>query len=208
MCGKPKVDTSAQDFQRQEAERARQEEEARQARIAAGMTQIGQVFGGLDGVIDQRRGAMEGFYLPQLDKRFGDAKEDLTFALSRAGQLTSSVAGEKQADLSEAFGLERARIESDIAADLASTRGGMNQQRAAIEAALRSSGDATAASNAALAAATNFRQDQPTLNPIGDIFGGVAMNIGAARDGYEAGRIRDRLKAPSPVSRGSGRVVA
>lgn len=262
MCGgKPKVDTSYQDFAIEEANRARAEETARQARIARGMEEIKAIFEGgpvvregnfggdpgsfmvgsvanamaqlpkdgsgkpttdlksmfgLDGetktyegmqpVLDARRAAMEGFYVPQLEKQFGGAKDDLTFALSRAGQLTSSVAGKKQGDLSEAFALERSGIESDINADVARTRSQMNQQRAALEAALRSSGDATAATNAALQSAVTFRQDSPTMNPIGNLFYGLSQGIGSVQQGFENGRIK-ALATPNPIGGGTGRVV-
>lgn len=206
MCGRPKVDNSYQVFAQEEAERARAEEEARQARIADGMASIGNVFSGMQPVLDQRRQAMEGFYLPQLDEQFTDAKDDLTYALARAGQLSSSTAGQKQADLSRSFALNKASIEGDIQADLASTQTRMNQQRQGLEAALRASGDSTAASNAALQSAVTFREDIPKLNPIGNIFYGLAEGIGAVKNGYETGRIK-ALATPNPLNRGTGRVV-
>ena len=205
MCA-PKVDTSYQDFQREEAERARREEEARQARVAEGMTRIGEVFGNMDPVIEQRRAAMEGFYIPQLDQQFGQAKDDLTASLARAGQLTSSTAQTKQSDLAQAFALNRASIEGDIAGDLAGTRTRMNQQRQAIESGLRASGDATSAADAALNSAVTFRQDQPALSPLGNIFYGIGSGIGAATQGFDTGRIR-RLATPNPLGGGTGRVV-
>lgn len=208
MCGsKPDVDTSYQDQQRAEAERLRVEEEARQGRIATGMARIGEVFSGIDPLVGQRREAMEGFYLPQLDDKFSDAKDDLTFALARSGQLTSSTAGDRQADLGEAFALQRAQIEGDINSDISGFRTNINNQRSALEAGLRASGDATAASNAALAAQTAFVEDAPTLNPIGDVFYGLAQGIGAARDGFDAGTIRRSISTASPLSSGTGRVV-
>lgn len=281
MCGKPKVDTSYQDFSRQEAERARAEEDARQARIAEGMKQISTIFeggeyapllndpqptqvtqpppapsqpapaenpdrpresgknatwtpptpqpvtgpqvgdwivpaspergdpqtyAGMQPVLDQRRSAMEGFYVPQLDKQFADARDQLTYALSRSGQLTSSTAGDKQGDLAEMFALNRAKIDADIAADIAATQTRMNQQRQSLEAGLRASGDQTAASNAALQSAVTFREDAPTLNPLGNIFYGLAQGIGAVQQGYETGRIK-KLATPNPLSSGTGRVV-
>lgn len=207
MCGsKPKTDRSALKFQQSEAARARQEETARQGRVAQGMEQIGGVFAPLEDTLAGRRETLEGFYLPQLDERFSDAQENLSFGLARAGQLTSSTAGKRQGKLGELFGLERAKVDADISADVAATRGRMNSQRSALEAALRSSGDATAATNGALASAMTFREDQPTLNPIGNVFYGIAEGIGGLRDGYEAGRIR-RLATPNPMGRGTGRVV-
>ena len=206
MCGSPDVDTSYQDFSRAEAERARAEEDARQVRIGEGMTEIGTVFDGMQPVLDQRRSAMEGFYLPQLDKQFEQTRDDLTYALARSGQLTSSTAGKKQGDLSEAFGLQRASLEGDIAGDLASTQTRMNAQRQSLEAGLRASGDATAASNAALQSAVTFRADTPTLNPIGNVFYGLAQGIGAQQQGYETGRIK-AISTPNPLNSGTGRVV-
>lgn len=207
MCGGgPKVDTSYQDFSQAEAVRARQEEGARQARIGQGMTQIRSVFENMAPVLGQREAAMRGFYEPQLDKQFGDAKDQLAFSLARAGQLTSSTAGQKQGDLSQAFGLQKASLEGDIASDLASTQQRMNQQRAQIESALRASGDATAATDSALNSAVTFRQDTPSLSVIPNLFYGIGEGIGAARQGMETGRIR-RMATPNPLSSGTGRVV-
>ena len=206
MCGSPKVDTSYQDFAQAEALRARQEEEARQARIGEGMTQIRSVFENMAPVLGQREQAMRGFYEPQLDKQFGDAKDQLAFSLARAGQLTSSTAGRRQGDLSQAFGLQKAALEGDIASDLANTQQRMNQQRAQIESALRASGDATAATDSALNAAVTFRQDTPSLSVIPNLFYGIGEGIGAARQGFQTGQIR-RMATPNPLSSGTGRVV-
>ena len=212
MCGNPEVDNSALVFQQEEAARARAEEEARQARIAEGMTQIASIFegdgqtSGMQPVLDQRRAAMEGFYVPQLENQYSDAKDDLTFALARSGQLNSSTAGKKAGDLSQAFALNRADLDSQIQGDIAATRTRMNNQRNSLESALRASGDATASTNAALAAATTFRQEVPTLSPIGNVFAGMAQGIGAVQQGYENGRIK-RLSTPNPLGGGTGRVV-
>lgn len=160
---------------------------------------------GMQPVLDQRREAMEGFYLPQLNEQHRDARDDLTFALARAGQLTSSTAGERQADLSRDYALQRTSIEGDISADLAQTQSQMNAQRSALEAGLRSSGDATAASNSALATATTFRQDTPQLDSLGPIFSGLSQGIGAYQTGVQNGQIR-QLATPSPLQ-GSGQIV-
>jgi hypothetical protein len=213
MCGSPKVDNSALEFQQAEAARARAEEDARKARIAEGMQQISTIFDGdggdnlgLQPVLDQRRTAMEGFYVPQLETQYSDAKDDLKFALARSGQSNSSTAGKKSGELSQAFALNRADLDSQIQGDIAATRSRMNQQRQSLESALRSSGDATASTNNALAAATTFRQEVPALNPIGNVFAGLAQGIGAVQQGFENGRIK-RLATPNPLGGGTGRIV-
>ena len=194
MCA-PKVDTTYQDWSISEAERARAEEEARQARIGEGMTSIGDIFEGRNGnagmapILDQRRSAMEGFYLPQLDRKYAEKKDDITYALARAGLGTSTTAGEKQADLSEAFGLQRGAIFKDINANISAAESGMQNQRSALEAQLRATGDATAATNAALSRATSFSQEQDKVNPIGNIFAGLAQGIGAAKNGFGIGQV-------------------
>lgn len=65
MCGggKPKVDTSFQDWSKKEAERARTEETARQARITEGMKNIAAVFEGGTGT--GRRVVATGAYDPK-----------------------------------------------------------------------------------------------------------------------------------------------
>lgn len=249
MCGGgPDIDTSYQDFQLAEAERARLGEKAREQRLREGLAQIAAVFeggeyarpqsfsevinlneggdpkdaewsltamgprgaaktyAGVQPILDQRREAMEGFYYPQLDDQAADARDQLTFALQRAGLLDSTAAGEKQADLQTQLGLERGNIASRIARDLAGQRTRMNQYRSSIESGLRASGDATRAANEALQAAVTFRDDMPDLNPIGNVFGGIAQGIGAYRQGFETGRIR-RMATPKPLDRGTGRVV-
>lgn len=207
MCGSPDVDTTYQDWAMEEADRARTEEEARQARIATGMTSIGDIFEGRAGhagmqpFLDQRRAAQEGFYLPLLDTRFKQKKDDITFALSRAGLGTSTAAGEKQADLSEAFALERGKIFSDISGNIAGATSKMQDQRASLESQLRASGDASAATNAALSRALTFSKEEDRVNPLGNIFMGLAQGIGAAKSGYGTGQVQS-LSQPLGVNYG------
>lgn len=219
MCfgGGPDVDTSYQDFQIAEAQRARAEEEARAARIQKGLEDIrvvfeggtnsaGTAFEGTQPLLTQREDALKGFYLPQLDKKTGDARDELAFALARAGQLTSTTAAKKQGELAESSALERGSILSKIASDVAGQRTRYNQHRSSLEAGLRASGDATAATNQALQAAVTFRQEQPELEPLGNLFAGLAEGIGAAQTGYQVGQVR-RAATPSPLTGGSGRLV-
>lgn len=206
MCFKPKIDTSYQDFQIAEAERARARETERQARIDTGMKTIADVFADLNPVLDQRRKAQEDYYLPQLDKQYSDARDQLTFALANAGQSKSTTAGRKFSDLAEAFALQEGKIQSDIAGDIAGTQTRMNQNRASIEAALRSSGDNTAAADAALRQAVSFRSELPKVSPLAYAFQGATQGIGAAKTGYETGRIQS-LSRPRPLNYKSSRNV-
>jgi len=166
-----------------------------------------KTYEGMQPFLDQRRQAMEDYYTPQLDEQKADAEKELTFALARAGLLNSTVADEKQADLSQRFGLESGSILSKIASDIAGQKTRMNQQRASIEAALRASGDQSAAANQALQAAVTFREDAPEMNPLGHLFYGLSEGIGAARNGAEIAKTREALRAKSPFSGSAGRTV-
>lgn len=249
MCGGPKIDTTGQDFSISEAGRSRAENDAREARVNEGLSQIKAIFEGgsyaapaempkafnatpddgnygndkwgvtevadrgdvkaYEGMGDflaQRKQAMSDFYMPQIAQKADKAKEGLTFALARAGLLNSTVAGKRQAELGEQMALEKGSILSKIASDVANTKSRINQSRNAVESGLRASGDASSAASQALSSAVTFREEQPELSPLGNLFAGLADGIGSYNTGLEVGRIK-RASTPNPLSGGSGRVV-
>ena len=77
----------------------------------------------------------------------------------------------------------------------------MQNQRAALEAQLRASGDVSAATNAALARTLTFSKEEDRLNPLGNIFAGLAQGIGSAKTGYGTGQV-SRLSQPLGVNYG------
>jgi len=147
-------------------------------------------YAGTEPLLEAREKAMRDYYMPQLRENYGDAKEELTAALANAGLLVSTAANEKRADLTDAFKRERAGVLADIERDIASTRSGINDQRSQIEAALRSSGDASAGAEAALRARKTFAQDAPELNPLANTLLGAIQGIGAVQNGAQVGAIR------------------
>ena len=209
MCfsPKPNVDTSHLDFQKEEAAAARAKEDERQARIAVGMGSISDAFGNMDPILAQRGEALSDFYNPQIESKFNKSKDELTFALARAGLLNSTTAGERQADLGNEFALQKAKVLGDIGADLSNTKGNIQRQQTAIEATLRASGDETAAANQALQSAVTFREDSPTFSPLGNIFAGIADGIGSYKAGRDVAQIQRAARA-NPLTYSSGRVVA
>lgn len=173
---------------------------------AHGTTTGGTEVAGMEPLLAQREGALRDYYLPQLDDKRDDATNELTYALSRAGLLTSTVAGERQADLGEEFALQKAATLGDIASRVSGARTALTQNRNSIEAALRSSGDVTAATSQALSSIGNFVPEAETMNPLGDLFYGVSAGIGAGAKGQDVGAIR-RSMTPNPLNSGSGRDV-
>ncbi len=231
MClPQPEVDDSYLTYQEEQNQIARDEEAARQAEIQSGLDQIAvmfeggsyiplvptdapkgttateQVYGGMDDYLNQREEAQLDFYMPQLQDQFSNTTRDLTFALNDAGLLTSTTAGERQADLTESYALEEGRILADIASDIAGQQTMMNQQRSSIENALRASGDQSAAIDQSLAAMDAFAADQPTLDPLAPLFSSVLQGIGAGYQGYQTGSTV-RSTRPAPLNTSYGRNV-
>ncbi len=236
---KPKVDTSALDAQTKAAEEARKEEEQRQLRLAFGQSQIDAIFGGgtafdtvkgflksrrpfapghkpsttfpgFDPLVERRRQAGLDVALPQLDKRFGDARSDLAFNLSRAGLSNSSQAAGRQADLGEVFQLQGANIRAGVEGDVTSLRNRIAQAKANAELQLRATSDPSAGVNTALASRTRFADEQPSGFTLGDVFATALSGIGQGVNTFQANKTAETLSRllASSTTKGSGRVVS
>ena len=234
----PKIDTSAADAATDAAETARVEEERRQGQLAFGQTQIDAIFGGgtafdtvegfqnsqsatgggpfssttfagFDPLIERRRQAGLDVALPQLQKGFGDARENLAFALSRAGLSNSSQAAGQQAELGEVFQLQDANIRAGVEGDVSSLRNRIAQAKADAELQLRATSDPSAAVNTALASRTRFAEEQPSGFTIGDVFATALSGIGQAANTFQTNKTAQTLAQllSSSTSTGSGRVV-
>lgn len=191
MCfSRPRVDNSAMVLQQQEAAAARQREADREARIRSGSAAIDSAFAGFDEPFyGQRRDAYMGFYQPQLDERFTDARRELTYALARAGTLNSTVAGDEQARLQRDYDVNRATILSKAEADANSLRTRVGNERSALVSQLNATADADRATNEALSRTRQIYQDQPEYSPLGDIFAGAATGVGQYMAGVNDNRV-------------------
>jgi hypothetical protein len=179
----PKVQTDKSVSRQQQADaaRARADEEARQGRIREGMGAIDQAFAGFnDDFYKGRADAYQAYYEPQLQDQFEKARSSLLFALTRSGLVNSSVAADKQADLSKSFEDQRSQIISRALASANDQRSRIANQKSALVGQLNSTGDSTQASQAALATSKQLAGEQPEYSPLGDIFAGVAAGIGNA----------------------------
>lgn len=209
MCGsKPKVDTSYQKAMLKDAQRARADEEARKARIKDGTAKIDQNFARFDDAFfDGYRDSYMDFYQPELDRQFGDAKDELTYALARAGTLNSSMAGEKLGDLTSAYDTQRALTLSQANGEAQNLRGQIADEKSSLVALLNATGDSNRAANEALARSQQLFQRQPSYNPIGDVFLGAASGIGSYYAGRQNREAYDTYFGGRAPSQGSSRIV-
>jgi len=159
------------------AERQRQEEEERQARIREGKTNIENRFADFDdNFYDTRRTSYLDYANPQLEDQFQDATRDLTMALARSGLLNSSARSRRFGDLQKQYD-NQSRAVADKAMDYE------NQARSAVGAAKsdlltqnQSLADPTLAASSAQNRAENLSA-LPSFSPLGQLFAGVTDGI-------------------------------
>lgn len=190
------------------AAEARQREEERQKRIRQGMDAINATFGQFDdGFFNRRSDAYQRYAMPQLEDQYGDAMGELTAALARSGMLRSSVAANKNANLSKQYSLQRQNVVDQGIAQATDARRDLENSRAALVTDLYATADPAAAAAAAQQRAKIATQ-QPSFSPLGMLF----QNVSAGLADYNEGRAFSRFaSAPGGSfggrSGGSGRVV-
>lgn len=179
LTGQPTVDNTIQQQLLAEAQAARQREEQRQARIKTGIQTINDTFAPFnDQFYNGRKTAFLDYYQPQLDDQFKDAKDQLTYAFSRAGTLNSTAAADEAAKLGKKYTLQLGSLVNQAEGDANGLRGQIENDKSSIIGQLNATGDADAASNDALARTKVLAQTQPAYSPLGDIFAGVGDAIG------------------------------
>lgn len=195
-----------------EAKLARQDEQARQARIREGTAQISDLFDSQfnDDFFSGRRQAYLDYASPQLEDQYGKAQKDLTFALTRANLLDSSVRGDKVAELQQKYDLNKQQIADQALASETDARNAVENGRGDLIAMLNATGDAQGTVNSAMSRAAALSQPA-AFNPLTSLFADFTAGLGqqAALEKANAyagsgvgqaqiGRYQTGLFSPSP----------
>lgn len=180
-------DGGASQAAQREAELARMEEQKRQARIDAGMSGIDSAFSSFnDDFFNNRAAAYGNFAMPQLQDQFGDARENLTYALARQGILDSSSSADRFTDLDKTYDFAIQDINNQ-GIDYA------NQARSSVEDARSGVVNqlfATEDPDAALTAAANQSAAltaKPAFNNIANYFQNITAGLASAFGGPQTG---------------------
>lgn len=160
-----------------------------------------------DDFYDRQRQAYLQFANPQADEQFEDAQENLTFALSRAGTLNSSIAADRFAEAGQDYDEARGLI-ADRADDVANqTRRSVADERARLTSLLNASADPST-TLAGIGRVLDGLRSTPAFDPIGPIFQNVTAGIGNFAQGRRYAdmqrRLNDLFRSPD---QGSGRTV-
>lgn len=189
----------------QQAAQQRADEVARQARITSGMSAIDRAFSGFnDDFYKKRADAYTAYAMPQVDRQAGDARRNLIYALSRTGNLDSSAAINRNADLTEEANQQRIGVANAGMDQANQLRGQVENTRGNVVSQLNATGNDSAAAAAAMRSVENLNQPAG-YSPLGNLFAsfanslsGIGANAGNGFSGF-AGR-GSSLYSPSSSS--------
>lgn len=134
----------------------------------------------------QRRQTGLNYYVPQLVDQFGKAREQMAYALARAGLSRSTVAGEKANDLQGQYDIQSQTIGSQVEGDVNGLRSRVEDARSGLMSSLAATADPEATATQALGRAQTLQSEPVNYSPLGDIFAGLTGTIGAGASGYRA----------------------
>jgi hypothetical protein len=160
------------------AEIARQQEAERQARIAQGQSTIDQEFGNFnDDFFNTYQQDYMGYYSPQLEDQYGDARKRLTLQLAKTGNLTSSAGANQLRDLTEYYNTQNTGITNQALDAVNTLRGNIDQRKSQLYADNRAAADPGNAAAAAQAAAVALKPTPPS-SPLANTFADFFNNLG------------------------------
>lgn len=193
---------------------ARQQEEARQARINAGRTSIDETFGGFnDDYYNQYRDAYTANYEPQLTDQYRRAYERATLGLAGSGNLNSSAGAGVLGDLARELARQRTQMANNAQGAANDLRGRVESTRGQLYDQNRASADPSATATLATTQAESLRAPQ-VFSPLANVFADLINNAGSALSlearGYPGLRTGffNNGTTPAYSRAGSGRIVS
>lgn len=165
----------------QQAAQARADEEARQARIKTGLTNIDQQFSAFNPEYYQKQSdAYTSYYLPQLDKQYAEAKKKLTYNLARTSNLNSSEGAQQFGKLAEAYSQQQGQIGNQAATAGAQMRSQVESDRGDLINQLNSTADPNIATSAAQNRAQALLSQPAQLSPLANAFEALTASFSNA----------------------------
>lgn len=191
------------------AKAQRADEVARQGRITSGMADIDAAFSNFgDDFYNKRKQDYINYATPDLERQTNTARDNLIYALSRTGNLDSSAAIKRDADLTDEANSAQIGIANTGLDQANQLRSQVEGTRGNVVAELNATGDSSAAAQSALRNVQNLNQPAG-FSPLGNLFASFANTIGTigsnAGNGY--GGLSGRGGGLFAPGTGSQRVV-
>lgn len=162
-----------------EAEKARQEEQARQQRVRDGTTRVNSIFDKQfnEPYFEGRKQAYINYANPQLEQQRGEAEKELTFALARSGLLDSSVRGQKAGELQRTYDLNKQQIADQALSYSGEAKSAVEDARANLINTLNATGDAEGAASSAINRASALSKPA-AFSPLSQLFADFTAGLG------------------------------
>jgi len=156
------------------ADIARAAEESRQQRIKEGQSSIDQNFSSFnDDFFNKYQQDYTGYYSPQLDDQYSDARKKLTLQLAKTGNLTSSYGIDRMGDLKELKEGKYGSITNEALNAANSLRSNIDARKSQLYQDNLNAADPGSAASAAASAATSLQPaipNSPLANAFADFF--------------------------------------
>ena len=168
------------------AQDARNDEQARQAKIRTGTDKINSTYGQFeDKFYDGRNQAFLDYATPQLSQQYDDAQKKLTYSLDRAGTLDSSIRAQKEGELKRLYDQNRQQVADQGLSYQTTAKNNVEASRADLVKTLNATGDAEGAANSALTRAQVLTQPDQ-YSPLGQLFTTFLSGLGQDYRGEQA----------------------
>lgn len=180
----------------------------RQGDVGLGKIGIDKQFGKFDdGYYDKYKNAYTGYYMPNLQKQFGDAQDKLTANLADRGMLASSVGGTQFANLSKENADAKANIANEANDAAKKLRGTVENAKTSLYSLNEASANPQSVNAQAIGQSTALVAP-PTYSPLGQVFASFLSALPTFNDA-RAGTTPRRYTSPytTPSGYGSGSVV-
>jgi len=130
-----------------------------------------------DTVFNKRAQAYQDFALPQVEQQYADQQKALNYALARGGNLQSSLAANKSAELDKDYGLQRQAVVDKGQDYVNQGKADLASQKASAVSMLQATADPDAAYNVAAQSAQQLSQ-MPSFQPLDPVVKNVAAGLG------------------------------
>jgi hypothetical protein len=170
-------------MQMQAAQEARMKEWQREQRLRQGEASINAEYDNpekFQALYDKYETGQRDFYMPELQKQYGDARKKAFLAHAGAGTLWSSMRGDTEADIASQNALNKGQIESQIQDSVGGLRRQVASDKSSLINQLYATENPEMAANEALSRVRTISQQTPPLSPMGDLFKTAAIGLGNA----------------------------
>jgi len=144
------------------------------------------------------RKSLEGFYKPDIENQFAEARSQNLFDLARKGLLRSSVSADRAGDLVRDKANADTRVASEIEGQVTGLKGDVNSAKQKAYGLLTSTEDPTTAANTALTEVNAIQTRKPQFSALGDLFASALNSYSTFRNAQAARQALASVPARSP----------